>query len=1089
MSSSISEEEIEREVRTLKNLRRRSVSAPGPGDLALDPDLPPPDAFSTGPSYSSNDDVTLATPDGLDGDAGLFWVPAHLHPELAPGEFRAFLKQHTQVDPGAVESGETGEAALARSPSWLARNNSLSGALGRKKSMLSRQYTPRAGDKVEDEAPPVPVRRPSMYAGRNADKGLTLHDLQKLEELVEDADLSDDPEKMRKMLRRSLSMNVAPGFLEETPQGERSEADAPIVVPRPGSIIRRTARTKIRKGGPGEGGSRRFSSTRRGRLTSPSSGAVDQVEEGDSMRSEDRRSDETESEEQSSESPHASLTSSDSVVADSARPPAPALASTKLPVPPHPQVVHQPPSPDLGRASEDEALIYDAYAGDRTSTSTSSSLSLDDPSRSPSPDSRTTAPSSERVHTPPNLPPIVTPKPGEAGWFEDDELTPTQESSMSAALHAMSLLPSSGPSEDIFQQQQQPHKQPAAPARKLDAEVEPKTPTAARPYAELPPGMAPPSQRVAPPPSIVVPQRNGQLQVPTLERPSLTRTDSAASSSSNASSVASAGKEKLKEKEKKGGLFSKKSHSHDKDKGEKKKKEKDRFLGSLFGNKKKHEEASSVSNFATAGPAAAAALLGTSKSAKSLHAAGSGTSSPTSPGFSNFARYPIHVERAVYRLSHIKLANARRPLIEQVLISNLMFWYLGVIGRTAGPTEDKKPGSVNGIDRERDEQLRTPPLKGTPSKPADSGSAGVKQPDQPLAPGPLSPRKAGLSKPERSRGNNNEAAYRAPQYGMQTAQMDKEMRGPPHTKQQSQHSQQQHSPTHQHQQPPQQYQPQSAAPPPRTASMTASPGRVRSPPPNGQPQQYPPGVAPPARPAMPQSSSSYGMQGGGHQRPVAVPEGRDPRRPQPPPGGQHGPHPAQPGVRPGQQYPPNGADPRRSGEGRPYPQQHSSSGSGGGSAGGPQPGQLFQYPGSGGGGGGQYGRPGGPAAGQHYSAQPGQIFHHPQFQQRPPGSGVPPNWEPPQRLPPGQQQRAPGPALAQGPPRRTSSNTQDPYGRQGGPAYGGGGGGSRDGQTSPTNQGFYSQRNPGQPAYPYPPSGGGQARPQPVPSGQYPHHR
>jgi hypothetical protein len=40
---------------------------------------------------------------------------------------------------------------------------------------------------------------------------------------------------------------------------------------------------------------------------------------------------------------------------------------------------------------------------------------------------------------------------------------------------------------------------------------------------------------------------------------------------------------------------------------------------------------------------------------------------------------PINTERAIYRLSHVKLANPRRPLHEQVLISNMMFWYLGVI--------------------------------------------------------------------------------------------------------------------------------------------------------------------------------------------------------------------------------------------------------------------------------------------------------------------------------------------------------------------------------------------------------------------------
>ncbi|TFY76657.1 hypothetical protein EWM64_g7355 [Hericium alpestre] len=75
----------------------------------------------------------------------------------------------------------------------------------------------------------------------------------------------------------------------------------------------------------------------------------------------------------------------------------------------------------------------------------------------------------------------------------------------------------------------------------------------------------------------------------------------------------------------------------------------------------------------------------------------SATRSPTPQpvGTNNYSRYPIHVERAIYRLSHIKLANPRRPLYEQVLISNLMFWYLGVInkaqaggGAAAGTAQD-----------------------------------------------------------------------------------------------------------------------------------------------------------------------------------------------------------------------------------------------------------------------------------------------------------------------------------------------------------------------------------------------------------------
>lgn len=206
-----------------RNLRRRSASSPGPGALAVDPDLPPPSPTpSASASYTSNDDVTLATPDGLD-DGSLFWVPAHLHPELAPGEFKAFLKAHTSADPEDGTAENAGIApGLARSGSWLARSRSRSNSvrsiggndgLGRKRSMLSRQYQPRVGDTVEEEVPPIPARqRGSIYGGKGGEKGLTLQDLQRLETMVDQVEEgSEDPSQMRSMLRRSLSMNVAPG--------------------------------------------------------------------------------------------------------------------------------------------------------------------------------------------------------------------------------------------------------------------------------------------------------------------------------------------------------------------------------------------------------------------------------------------------------------------------------------------------------------------------------------------------------------------------------------------------------------------------------------------------------------------------------------------------------------------------------------------------------------------------------------------------------------------------------------------------------------------------------------------------------------
>jgi len=119
-------------------------------------------------------------------------------------------------------------------------------------------------------------------------------------------------------------------------------------------------------------------------------------------------------------------------------------------------------------------------------------------------------------------------------------------------------------------------------------------------------------------------------------------------------------------------------------KGSKEKEKDNSFLGSLFG-KKKQEEYTGTGLGSGSGRETAAALLGASK-------AKSRAPSPTPQAGGPYARYPIHVERAIYRLSHIKLANPRRPLYEQVLISNLMFWYLGVInnkGQTNGTGQNQ----------------------------------------------------------------------------------------------------------------------------------------------------------------------------------------------------------------------------------------------------------------------------------------------------------------------------------------------------------------------------------------------------------------
>jgi hypothetical protein len=229
-----SEFEIQREVEALRDLRRRSTT---PGALTIDPDLPnqlpssspttqwpsnsPTHAFPTtdissisGPGEASslfdrgNSAGSSRTTDGPNNPADdplhLFWVPASLHPEIAPAEFRAFLKEHARSPPS--DGSEPAAGSTVRSLSSSSR-------LSRKSSMLSRQYRPKENDGVEDENV-VPLKRNrSLLYPVNPGPQLTISDLQKLDELAEEATESDDPTRLRHVLRRSLSLNLSPSGL------------------------------------------------------------------------------------------------------------------------------------------------------------------------------------------------------------------------------------------------------------------------------------------------------------------------------------------------------------------------------------------------------------------------------------------------------------------------------------------------------------------------------------------------------------------------------------------------------------------------------------------------------------------------------------------------------------------------------------------------------------------------------------------------------------------------------------------------------------------------------------------------------------
>ncbi|KAJ7634079.1 hypothetical protein DFH06DRAFT_1272202 [Mycena polygramma] len=587
--------DIRREVEALRDLRRRSTN---PGALTLDPDLPnqsPPSPRSpeAGSSSSRPPDPAPAAQQPSDDPFHLFWVPASLHPEIAPAEFRAFLKEHARNP-----SSDDDPANLARSASNASTTPS---GLGRKKSMLSRQYEPSEND-ANDESSVVPLRRNRSIFSSNQNQGpqLTISDLQKLEELAEEASTSDDPAKLRNILRRSLSLNLSPLALDDADLGD--EADQPIVVAPPGQFLRRTARTRIRKPGlPGDGNGHRFGERLRGpsarSATSPmlnrTSSDVSSSDHGESVESATLR--------------HRTTFSDDG---------------------PHER-------PD---SFSEEALIYDAYARD------------------------------EEDDIPPPLPPVLITSSPPPTIIEFTDIPPQPEAPP---------------------QQEPPPPPPPEPQPTLLEALSPVI------YQPQPTRLLSPAPADTPAPLSRTPSPSDSQ--PDTYSPSGTLTNSPPSSSFLSTSPSP-----RKEKDKKG-LFGKwgsdkeKEKSHkagkkererlEKERREKEQREKDSgFFGSLFGSKKKHEAPPETSS-SQGGREAAQALLGPSQRAPK-------SPGPPSPGMggmpgmmggaggvNNYSRYPIHVERAIYRLSHIKLANPRRPLYEQVLISNLMFWYLGVINK------------------------------------------------------------------------------------------------------------------------------------------------------------------------------------------------------------------------------------------------------------------------------------------------------------------------------------------------------------------------------------------------------------------------
>jgi hypothetical protein len=693
--------------------------------------------------------------------AHLFWVPASMHPEISPSDFRKFLQEHASraaKDHTPPESGSgspviptaatfAGAASGPQSSYPFAARSGAAGptppqspidlvsrstSIARRGSTLRRQYRPE-NDNDDSDGGRAGASSASVVRGGSARRGgpppLSLEDLHKLEQLAEEASKSQDPTQLRSVLRRTLSLSTTPSgewtgrhcaagpethcvplaALDQVDAVPAAEAeDAPLIVPRPGQILRRAARTKIRKASlSGENGGVRPPGRRRGagstgpeEIAAAAAGAQQQplTDMAAVARALMERRSSKESEQSSGDDDGTSGSSS--------------------------------------RPISDEATesIVDAYSRDsfiseasqRTSvTSLADSLQDGSGSGSGSGDSATSPHTAKRVEgrtdsrspSPPVTPTQASLKSSRSGtdYFDEQreaalkqaQLQQQEQASQREARPAPALQPldeslrlslsgapvTESPAHSPDDEPSPSERERAYPAIRPvavshvppvpsfeKARTAPQPPPAAAPALPAP-VYAPPAQQstkreqpLQQPPAAVKPTASRESLPQAASRPGKEKKSGFASwfgigkEDDEAEKQAKARKRERKERE---AMEQEQREQREREKEKEREKERERekekdsssFLGALFGSKKKGGDDAAL-NQQQMGMRPADSHI----TAGSLLDRSSGGRGPNA----NYYRYPIHIERAVYRLSHIKLANPRRPLYEQVLISNLM---------------------------------------------------------------------------------------------------------------------------------------------------------------------------------------------------------------------------------------------------------------------------------------------------------------------------------------------------------------------------------------------------------------------------------
>lgn len=664
---------VQQELNNLQALRRLSMDV---SQASNDPDLP---SFNFMPSVA---------PTGHDSEndpSRLFWVPARLHPELAPKEFKLFVETKVKEIRGPRnESMSLSPDSAGSSP-----------GLRRKKSMLSRQIDTsdgRAVEQFEDGAERLERRR-SSGANRRPPQ-LKVSDLEELDALVR------DPSSLIRNL--SVSSRQSDGMLLITlPKGipltenlGDSDTVDEFILPAapPGNALKRSTRTTYRRGSVKKG-ERGGLGRRHGRHSEDEEPAVPKL--GIKRV-------------QTEPMPGPSSESSEKALKSEQREKPPPIPE----IPKRPDLAAIAPS-----ASLEDLLTKSATAKTQPSPgpppagpppATPSDKSPKAKKRSKSPGRSSASRDRQKEQAPP-VPKVVDPGP------------PVASGSASPA------PVKAAPSTPAFQPPERHSSKEPPPAKVLNQKSPPQTPQPA-PQPSKPPSksLRRPTYKRAAGGSNSVTSLNDIVSAPTLpgvsnktadltviptfetaeDRRQIEREREPTSATSKKSGWDwfRSDKDKSKEKDspnkvrKSKSQKESKSQSHDNTrldviqkslegvKGDEhgheaeKDKEKDKRPSTA---EKKEKEAGLFSSIFGGSKKKAASSESSQKPQKPVktHSSRTVTPDPPSPQQQQYyyTRFPIHIERAIYRLSHLKLANPRRPLLQQVLLSNFMYSYLAKV--------------------------------------------------------------------------------------------------------------------------------------------------------------------------------------------------------------------------------------------------------------------------------------------------------------------------------------------------------------------------------------------------------------------------